>query len=73
MIINWIGAIVGVSAIIVGNAVEGGHIAQLIQPTAAMIVFGGTLGATLLSCTSTDFNAALKYLKKYFWVSSRYQ
>ena len=31
-----------------GNALEGGHLSSLMQPTAAMIVFGGTIGATWL-------------------------
>ena len=31
--------------IIGGNSLEGGHIASLIQPTAALIVLGGTFGA----------------------------
>ncbi len=39
----------GVSAIIVGQALEGGSIRSILQPTAAMIVFGGTIGASMLS------------------------
>jgi chemotaxis protein MotA len=34
--------------ILVGQAIEGGSILQILQPTAAMIVFGGTLGATMI-------------------------
>lgn len=37
-----------------GNAVEGGHISSLIQPTAGMIVFGGTIGATWLGATKQE-------------------
>lgn len=44
-----LGLIVGFAGILVGNALEGGHIGTIIQPTAALIVFGGTLGATLIS------------------------
>jgi chemotaxis protein MotA len=64
MIINWLGMVMGIASILVGNAIEGGHISALIQPTAAMIVFGGTLGATLLSITSAEFKGALGGLKK---------
>ncbi len=38
-------AIVGIGA---GLFLEGGKIAQVLQPTAAMIVFGGTLGAVMV-------------------------
>jgi len=34
--------------IIAGLLIEGGNLRQVLQPTAAMIVFGGTLGAVLL-------------------------
>lgn len=44
-----IGIVLGVSAIVLGNVLEGGKIRSLLQPTAAVIVFGGTFGATLLS------------------------
>jgi chemotaxis protein MotA len=35
--------------ILLGNHLEGGHMSSVIQPTAALIVFGGTLGAVLVS------------------------
>ncbi len=41
----------GFGAILVGNAMEGGHLSSLVQPTAAFIVFGGTLGAVWLGAT----------------------
>ncbi len=66
MVINWLGLIVGFGAILLGNAIEGGHISALIQPTAAMIVFGGTLGATLLASTMEEFAGAIQCLKKAF-------
>ena len=34
--------------ILAGLLLEGGKLAQIIQPTAAMIVFGGTIGAVML-------------------------
>ncbi len=42
------GLIVGIGGIIAGLILEGGKISQILQPTAAMIVFGGTLGAIML-------------------------
>jgi chemotaxis protein MotA len=42
-----IGLVLGISAVLLGQALEGGSIRSILQPTAAMIVFGGTIGATL--------------------------
>ncbi len=55
-----IGIILGIGAIIGGNLVEGGNTAHLVQVAAAIIVFGGTLGATMLSFSIRDlFNAVM--------------
>ena len=42
------GLFLGLGGIIVGLMLEGGNLGQVLQPTAAMIVFGGTLGAILI-------------------------
>ena len=42
------GILLAVGGIIAGLLIEGGNLRQVLQPTAAMIVFGGTLGAVLL-------------------------
>jgi len=42
------GVVVGLGGILLGLMLEGGSIGQILQPTAAMIVFGGTFGAVLL-------------------------
>ena len=39
--------LLSIVAILGGNALEGGHLSSLIQPTAGMIVFGGTIYALL--------------------------
>src|SRR5437016_2731563 len=44
-----LGIVVALAGILVGQAIEGGSLLQILQPTAAMIVFGGTLGATMIS------------------------
>jgi len=70
MILSWIGIILGVGGVLVGQVMEGGSINALhalIQPTAALIVFGGTLGATLLSSTLNEFSEALRSLPKIFF------
>ena len=43
-----IGVLVAIAAIVAGLLIEGGSLNQVLQPTAAMIVFGGTLGAVML-------------------------
>jgi chemotaxis protein MotA len=42
------GIVLAVGGIIAGLLLEGGNFRQILQPTAAMIVFGGTIGAVML-------------------------
>ena len=42
------GIILALGGVLAGLLLEGGNLGQIVQPTAAMIVFGGTLGAVLL-------------------------
>jgi chemotaxis protein MotA len=42
------GVLIGLGGILAGLLLEGGNLSQVLQPTAAMIVFGGTLGAVLI-------------------------
>ncbi|HJU12250.1 MAG TPA: motility-associated protein, partial [Candidatus Binataceae bacterium] len=42
------GMLLGLAGIIGGLLLEGGKVSQVLQPTAAMIVFGGTAGAVLI-------------------------
>jgi chemotaxis protein MotA len=42
------GIMLALGGIIAGLLLEGGKISQVLQPTAAMIVFGGTLGAVMV-------------------------
>src|SRR5438105_12860833 len=44
-----LGIVVALAGILLGQAIEGGSLLQIIQPTAAMIVFGGTIGAVMIS------------------------
>ncbi len=44
-----IGLLLGIISLILGFVLEGGKVGSLIEPTAAIIVFGGTFGATILS------------------------
>lgn len=42
------GIVLALAGILGGMTVEGGKVSQVLQPTAAMIVFGGTLGAVMI-------------------------
>jgi chemotaxis protein MotA len=42
------GVLLAMAGIVAGLFIEGGNLGQVLQPTAALIVFGGTLGAVLL-------------------------
>ncbi len=61
-----LGPAVAVGGIIVGLSLEGGKIMQIIQPTAALIVFGGTLGAVLLQFPLAVVMAAMASLASVF-------
>jgi chemotaxis protein MotA len=58
----FFGIFLGLGAIFAGNLIEGGHVASLIQSTAALIVFGGTLGAVIVSHGMRDFRLALRMI-----------
>ena len=53
-IATLVGLIMGFGAVIGGQLLEGGHLSALLQPTAAVIVLGGTIGATLVSFPVQD-------------------
>jgi chemotaxis protein MotA len=42
------GLVLAIGGILLGLLIEGGNLGQIVQPTAAMIVFGGTFGAVLI-------------------------
>lgn len=56
--------LLSIVAILGGNALEGGHLSSLIQPTAGMIVFGGTIGATWLGATTSEVKGLIKLMKR---------
>lgn len=61
--ISLIGLTIGVAAILVGQVIEGGHIGSLVQPTAFMIVIGGTLGAVMLQSPYRVFKDGMLMIK----------
>jgi len=57
-----LGLIVGVTAILVGQQLEGGKLSTLINGPAALIVIGGTIGAVMLQSPIAVFIRAIKML-----------
>ncbi|MBX7147970.1 flagellar motor protein [bacterium] len=61
-----IGLVVALGGIIGGLIVEGGNIMQITAPTAAMIVLGGTIGATMITFPLKTFITAMKGISNLF-------
>lgn len=57
------GLIFGVIAVFGGFLLEGGHLGALVQPTAAVIVFGGTIGATVVGYSLKEVLTIPRYIK----------
>ncbi len=64
--LSLIGLPLGLLMIVGGHVAEGGKIGSLLQGAAALIVFGGTLGAVLLSHPLRDVKAAWRSLRDVF-------
>ena len=60
------GIVLALGGIIAGLMLEGGNLRQILQPTAAMIVFGGTLGAVMLQFPLPVLLLALRRLRSVF-------
>ena len=66
------GVVLAVAGIIAGLLIEGGNVGQILQPTAALIVFGGTMGAVLLQFPLTTVVAAFRSLTHVFAAPRRH-
>jgi chemotaxis protein MotA len=60
------GVLLAVAGIVAGLLLEGGNLGQILQPTAALIVFGGTLGAVLVQFSPQTVVAAFGKLRNVF-------
>src|SRR5256885_29753 len=61
-----LGIVIALGFILGGQAIEGGSILQILQPTAAMIVFGGTIGATMIGFPMSVMKQAVSDLMLVF-------
>ncbi len=60
------GIVLAIGGILAGLLLEGGNLRQILQPTAAMIVFGGTLGAVMLQFPLPVVIQAIRRLRSVF-------
>jgi chemotaxis protein MotA len=60
------GVFLALAGIVAGLLIEGGNLGQILQPTAALIVFGGTMGAVLLQFPLTTVVAAFRSMAHVF-------
>ncbi|MDD2883447.1 MAG: flagellar motor protein [Dechloromonas sp.] len=65
--ISIAGLVIGLVAIIGGQVLEGGSVGSLVQPTALLIVLGGTLGAVLLQSPLHVFKRGVRMVR-WVWV-----
>jgi len=69
--ISLAGLVIGLIAIVGGQLLEGGHVGSLVQPTALLIVFGGTLGAVLLQNPYDVFRRGI-LMVRWVWFPPRF-
>lgn len=65
--ISLAGLVLGLVAILGGQYLEGGSVGSLVQPTALLIVLGGTLGAVLLQSPLHVFKRGV-VMARWVWV-----
>ncbi|MEE2730486.1 MAG: flagellar motor protein [Pseudomonadota bacterium] len=66
-ILSFLGLLIGIVAIVGGNAMEGGHLSGLANGPAAVIVLGGTLGAAMLQTPMATFRHSFTVLRWVFF------
>ena len=59
-----LGFVLGVGSLLIGFLWEGGEVSALLVPSAALIVLGGTIGATAISFTPQDLKVVPKLFLK---------
>ena len=59
-IATLVGIVLAIGGILLGQLLEGGRIGSIVQGTAALIVFGGTIGAVAVSYPLKDFVRGLR-------------
>ncbi|WP_426417572.1 flagellar motor protein [Aestuariirhabdus sp. LZHN29] len=66
-LLSVVGLLLALFAVIGGNYLEGGHVEALMNGPAAVIVFGGTIGAAFIQTSGATFRRALVILSWVFF------
>lgn len=61
-----IGVLVALGAILAGHVIEGGHLGSILQPTAGIIVIGGTLGSVMVQFPVSTLKNTVRALRQAF-------
>jgi len=69
-ILSVLGVLLGVGALLLGNMLDGGRLSSLINVSALIIVFGGTIGATLLHFPPMTFIRSFK-MSRWIFIPQR--
>ena len=64
--VSFFALALGAVGILGGNAMEGGRLSSILQPTAALIVFGGTFAAAMLQFPGDVFKRAMSGVRDAF-------
>ena len=62
-----LGVPLAIGCVLIGQVLEGGTLHSMLQVTAAVIVFGGTFGATLISFSMSELQQAARSLGAVFY------
>ncbi len=65
-VLTVVGLFIGITCILLGQTLEGGHLGSIFQFTAAIIVLGGTAGAILTQFPLSDLRRALVQTQRIF-------
>ena len=65
------GLVLAFGSILLGQALEGGHIGSIVQGTAGIIVLGGTVGAVMVQFPGVDLKNAMKAASSCFFPKKR--
>jgi len=63
---SLLGLALGLGLVLGGQLLEGGSLRSILQPTAAVIVFGGTFGAVFVSFSQRDLQRTVRSVPRVF-------
>lgn len=69
-ITSVLGIILAVSCLLIAFIMDGGHFLSLIAPSAILIVFGGTIGATVTSYSKEELTVAISAFRMFLYKSA---